>query len=230
MLTLLHHPLCPLSRYVRLILGEYGIAVRLAEERFWERREEFLELNPAGTIPVLVADGQPAVPGAAIIAEYIEETQPPSEAADRLLPPGAIDRIEVRRLASWFNEKFHHEVSGPLVTERVFKRHMTKEQGGGPPDTESLRAARHNIRYHLAYLGWLVRTRDWLAGERLSLADLAAAAHLSVADYLGEVPWNDDEIVKNWYARLKSRPSFRAILSDQVRGIAAASHYADLDF
>ena len=132
MLTLFHQTLCPLSRYVRLILGEYGIQARLLEERFWERRDEFLLLNPAGAIPVLVADGQPAVPGAAIIAEYIEETQPPSEGVDRLLPPGAVDRVEVRRLASWFNDKFHDEVSGPLVTERVFKRHMTKEQGGGP--------------------------------------------------------------------------------------------------
>ena len=79
MLTLFHHPLCPHSRYVRLILGEYGLEVRLVEERFWERREEFLLLNPAGEIPVLVADGQPPVPGAAIIAEYIEETLPPSE-------------------------------------------------------------------------------------------------------------------------------------------------------
>jgi len=230
MLTLLQHPLCPLSRYVRLILGEYGITARLAEERFWERREEFLLLNPAGTIPVLVADGQPPVPGAAVIAEYIEETRLPPEGADRLLPPGVIDRVEVRRLASWFNDKFHSEVSGLLVTERVFKRHMTKEQGGGPPDTEALRAARQNIRYHLAYLGWLVRTRDWIAGERFSLADLAAAAHLSVADYLGEVPWSDDEIVKNWYARVKSRPAFRPLLADALAGLPPPKSYADLDF
>jgi glutathione S-transferase len=230
MLTLLHHPLCPRSRYIRLMLGEYGIAARLAEECFWERREEFLALNPAGEIPVLVADGQPAVPGASIIAEYIEETQPPSEEDGRLLPPGATDRVEVRRLAAWFNDKFHAEVSGPLVNERVFKRHMTKEQGGGPPDTESLRAARHNIRYHLAYLGWLVRTRDWLAGERLSLGDLAAAAHLSVVDYLGEVPWSEDEAAKNWYARVKSRPAFRPILADTLAGLPPSKSYADLDF
>jgi glutathione S-transferase len=230
MLTLFYHPLCPFSRYVRLILGEYEIEVRLVEERFWERREEFLLLNPAGQIPVLVADGQPAIPGASIIAEYIEETLPPERSADRLLPAATGDRVEVRRLASWFNDKFHSEVSGPLVTERVFKRHMTLEQGGGPPDTEAMRAARHNIRYHLAYIGWLVRTRDWLAGDRLSLADLAAAAHLSAADYLGDVPWNADEAAKNWYARVKSRPSFRGILADTLAGLPPAKSYADLDF
>jgi glutathione S-transferase len=230
MLTLFHHPLCPYSRYVRLILGEYGIGARLVEERFWERREEFLLLNPAGQTPVLVVDGEPAIPGAAIIAEFIEETRNADSGQDRLLPaqPGA--RVEVRRLASWFNDKFHAEVSGPLVTERVFKRHMTLEQGGGPPDTEAMRAARHNIRYHLAYIGWLVSTRDWLAGDRLSLADLAAAAHLSVADYLGDVPWNDDETAKNWYARVKSRPSFRSILADTLAGLPPSKSYADLDF
>ena len=230
MLTLFYHPLCPFSRYVRLILGEYGIEARLVEERFWERREEFLLLNPAGEIPVLVADGQPAIPGASIIAEYIEETHTAEPGEGRLLPPGAGQRVEVRRLASWFNDKFHAEVSGPLVTERVFKRYMTREQGGGPPDTETLRAARHNIRYHLAYIGWLVSTRDWLAGDRLSLADLAAAAHLSAADYLGDVPWNDDEAAKNWYARVKSRPAFRPLLADTLAGIPPARHYADLDF
>lgn len=230
MLTLFHHPLCPRSRYVRLILNEYGIDVRLLEERFWERREEFLLLNPAGELPVLVADGQPAVPGVAIISEYIEETHAADLADGRLLPESIGARVEVRRLASWFNDKFYNEVSGPLVTERVFKRHMTKEQGGGPPDTDALRATRHNIRYHLAYIGWLVRTRDWLAGNELTLADLAAAAHLSACDYLGEVPWNEDEVAKNWYARVKSRPSFRPLLGETLAGVPASKTYADLDF
>ena len=230
MLTLFYHPLCPFSRYVRLILGEYGIDVRLVEERFWERRQEFLLLNPAGQIPVLVADGQPAVPGAGIIAEYIEETRNAAPGENRLLPPSAAQRVEVRRLVGWFNDKFHDEVSGPLVMERVFKRHMTREQGGGPPDTEAMRAARTNIRYHLAYIGWLVQTRDWLAGDRLSLADLAAAAHVSATDYLGDVPWNENEAAKNWYARVKSRPSFRPLLADALAGLPPAKSYADLDF
>ena len=230
MLTLFHHPLSPQSRYVRLILSEYGISVRPVEERFWDRREEFLLLNPAGEVPVLMAEGQPAVPGASVIAEFIEESLPPSEAVDRLMPAAAADRVEVRRLANWFNTKFEAEVSGPLVLERVFKRYMSREQGGGSPDTDSLRAARHNIRYHLAYIGWLARSRDWLAGERMSLADLAAAAHLSAMDYLGEVPWSEDEAAKQWYARVKSRPSFRPLLTETLAGLAPAEHYADLDF
>ena len=230
MLTLLQQSICPHSRFIRLVLGEYGVAARLVEERVWERREEFLILNPAGTTPVLLEEGGPPVPGAAVIAEYLDETRGATLAEHRLLPADPGERIEVRRLADWFNSKFHAEVSGPLVHERLYKRYMTVQQGGGPPDTDAMRAARSNIRYHLAYIGWLVRTRDWLAGERLSYADLAAAAHLSVVDYLGDVPWNEDDAAKAWYARVKSRPSFRPLLADLLAGIPPSQSYADLDF
>jgi glutathione S-transferase len=230
MLTLFHHPFCPHSRFVRIVLAEYGVDVRLVEERPWERREAFLAVNPAGTTPILVADGRPAVPGAAIIAEYLDETHGAANAERRLLPENVDARVEVRRLAGWFNDKFFDEVSGPLVMERVYKCSMTSEQGGGPPDSTAIRAARHNIRYHLAYMEWLLRRRDWLAGERLSYADLAAAAHLSIPDYLGDVPWNENEAAKNWYARIKSRPSFRPILGDMHPGVPPSPSYADLDF
>jgi glutathione S-transferase len=230
MVTLFHHPFCPHSRFVRIALGEYGAASRLVEERVWERREGFLALNPDGATPVLVEDGHPAVPGAAIIAEYLDEIYGPMLAERRMLPVDPFARVEVRRLANWFNDRFFHEVSGPLVTERVYKLIMPADLGGGPPDSNAIRAARHNIGYHLTYMEWLLRRRDWLAGDRLSYADLAAAAHLSIADYLGEVAWNDDEAAKNWYARIKSRPSFRPILGDLHPGVPPSPSYADLDF
>jgi glutathione S-transferase len=230
MLTLFHQALCPHSRFVRIALGEYGLNARLVDERPWERRHEYLALNPAATTPVLIEEGRPPVSNATIIAEYLDETRGADLGEHRLLPRDIAARIEVRRLVSWFNDKFFAEVSGPLVSERVFKRHMSAEQGGGPPDIDAIRAALANIRYHLAYIGWLVRTRDWLAGERLSYADLAAAAHLSTVDYLGDVPWNEDEAAKNWYARAKSRPSFRPLLIEMHAGIAPSKTYADLDF
>jgi len=230
MLTLFHHPFCPHSRFVRLALGEYGVSPRLVEERVWERREEFLALNPAGTTPVLVEEGRSAVPGASIIAEYLDETRGMELGERRLLPADIRGRVEVRRLMSWFNEKFFAEVTGPLTMERLYKRQMPASAGGGSPDTEAIRVARHNMRYHLAYIGWLARTRDWLAGERMSYADLAAATHLSAADYLGDVPWNESEIAKNWYARVKSRPSFRQLLTETLAGIPPSETYANLDF
>jgi len=227
---LFHHPFCPHSRFVRLMLGEYGVSARLVEERVWERREAFLLLNPAGTTPVLVEEGHPAVPGADVIAEYLDETRGGELDGRRLLPTEPGTRVEVRRLTGWFNAKFFEEVTNLLVVEKIYKRHMSVNHGGGPPDTQAIRAARSNIRYHLVYIGWLMRGRTWLAGERLSHADLAAAAHLSVADYLGDVPWNEDEGAKIWYARVKSRPSFRTILADTLPGIPPSATYANLDF
>jgi glutathione S-transferase len=230
MLTLFHHPFCPHSRFIRLALGEYGLSARLVEERTWERRKDFLILNPAGTTPVLVEEGQPPVPGAGIIAEYLDETRGAELGPHRFLPAATAARVEVRRLMSWFNDKFFAEVTGPLTMERLYKRHLPASAGGGSPETEVMRVARHNIRYHLSYIGWLVRTRDWLAGERMSYADLAAATHLSAADYLGDVPWNEDEAAKTWYARLKSRPSFRPLLAETLAGIPPSETYANLDF
>ena len=148
----------------------------------------------------------------------------------RLLPSSMGERIEVRRLMAWFNEKFFEEVSNPLVTERIYKRFMSEGDGGGAPATDVIRAAKANVRYHLAYIGWLAQTRNFLAGEQLTYADLAAAAHLSAIDYLGDVPWIEDEAAKAWYARVKSRPSFRPLLSEWLAGVPASRTYVDLDF
>jgi glutathione S-transferase len=230
MFTLFHHPFCPHSRFIRLALGEQGLDVRLVDERAWERREGFLALNPAGTTPVLVDEGRPAIPGAAIIAEYLDETHGAAMNERRLLPTAMGDRIEVRRLMAWFNEKFFEEVSSPLVTERIYKRFMREENGGGAPSMDVIRAGKANVRYHLAYIGWLAQRRNFLAGDQLTYADLAAAAHLSAIDYLGDVPWIEDDAAKAWYARVKSRPSFRPLLSEWLAGVPASRTYVDLDF
>jgi glutathione S-transferase len=230
MYTLYHHAFCPHSRFIRLVLGEYGLDLTLMDERPWDRREEFLKLNPAGTTPVLVSDDMPPIPGAGIIAEYIDEVHGLAAKDRRLLPTSMAERIEVRRLMSWFNEKFFEEASGPLVTERIYKRFMSEDIGGGAPSMDMIRAANANVRYHLAYIGWLARTRNFLAGDRLTYADLVAAAHLSAIDYLGDVPWSEDDAAKAWYARIKSRPSFRPLLSEWLAGVPASRTYVDLDF
>jgi glutathione S-transferase len=230
MATLYHHPFCPQSRFVRLVLAEYGLEPRLIEERVFERRPDFLILNPAGQTPVLVEEATPSVPGASVIAEYLDETRGLALGERRLLPDDPLGRIEVRRLMDWFHGKFFTEVSNWLVMEKIYKRYMPTNLGGGAPDMELVRAARQNIRYHLRYIGWLAGGRNWLAGDRLSYADLAAAAHLSCIDYLGDAPWGEDEAAKHWYARIKSRPSFRTILADRLPGMAPADTYADLDF
>jgi glutathione S-transferase len=217
MLQLIHHPFCPHSRFVRLILYEYEIQVHLIGERVWERRQEFLALNPAGTLPVLLVEGQSPVPGAAVIAVYLDETIGANFGNRRLLPLEMLTRIEVRRLTYWFSNKFFAEVSG-LLTEERYKQYMSSEAGGGSPNYALIRDARENVHDHIAYIDYLLLEQDWLGGPRLTYADLAAAAHLSVIDHLDDLPWAQAKNAKNWFERMQSRPSFGLMLAEGWRG------------
>lgn len=228
MANLLHHPLCAFSRSIRLALAECGVEADLTEERPWEWRQGFLEVNPAGTLPVLVTDDRGSIAGAYAISEYLSDTADERETRGfQPFPGDAAARAEVRRLVDWFHRKFHAEVTDYLVEEKVFRRFGPQSAS---PNMEAMRAGHDNLRYHLTYIGHLTETRSWLAGDALSFADLAAAAHLSALDYLGEVPWEEFEPAKNWYALVKSRPSFRPLLQDRVAGFTPSGTYADLDF
>lgn len=225
--TLHHYPLDPFSRSIRLALAECGIEADLVEERPWEWRKGLLELNPAGTLPVLVSEGDGAIAGAYAISEFLDEAGGEERRGFRLFPGSPIARAEARRLVDWFHRKMNDEVTAYLVDEKVYRRYGPN---GGSPNIEAIRAGHENLRYHLTYISHLAETRPWLAGEALSFADLAAAAHLSALDYLGEVPWEDYDAAKSWYALLKSRPSFRPLLGDRVAGFIPSGTYADLDF
>lgn len=215
-------PLSPFCREVRLVLAEKKLEASLVGSEAWADGEAFLELSPAGTVPVLIEDDGTAIPERGAIVEYLEEAYPnPS-----LIPGGPRARAEVRRLVAWFDVKFAAEVSTPVLYEKIDKR----ELGLGAPDMTGVREALGRINGHLAYIGRLVEARRWLAGEDVSLADIAAAAHLSCLDFLGDVPWRNHPEAKEWYVRIKSRPSFRPLLSDLVPGLPPPRHYADLDF
>lgn len=230
MLTLFHHPLFAACRFVRLSFGEYGEELALLEEKPWQRRKEFLALNPAATLPVLLAEGDTPIVGATVIAEYIDETRGVLKRDKRLFAEDPFVRAEIRRLVDWYLVKTETDVVRHLVRERVLKPVMGAEFGGGSPDSTAIRAARANVRQHMKYTNWLAGTRNWLAGPRITYADMAAAASISVLDYLGEVTWSEYPAAKDWYTRIKSRPSFRPLLSDRVRGLTPVSHYGDLDF
>lgn len=221
MARLFHVPLSPHCRKVRLSLAEKKIEVELVEERYWEQNPDFLRRNPAGKVPVLRLDGVMMSESAAI-CEYIEETRPEPS----LLPSDPVQKLEVRRMVSWFDDKFHHEVTSKLLYERVNKKMMKS----GYPDSKNVKAGARAIKFHLGYMTWLLDHRRWLAGDVMTLADFAAAAHLSSLDYISDVDWNSCPEVKDWYAKIKSRPAFRSLLADQVSGFTPPKHYNDLDF
>jgi glutathione S-transferase len=223
--TLHHFPLDPASRQVRLALGEKRLAFTDAPERVWEQRPDFLALNPSGLTPVLVEleKGQRTVIcEVRAILEHLEEVAP----EPNLLGRSAAERAETRRLMQWFDRKFDNEVNAWILREKMEKRLF----GLGAPDLAALRKGRDALRTHLRYIESLLADRDWLTGSRLSLADFAAGAHLSVIDYFGDVPWREFPVAKTWYMKLKSRPCFKPLLTDRWPGMIAVGHYDDLDF
>lgn len=218
---LYHFPLSPFSRKVRLSLAEKKIEVELVEERYWEKDSDFLRRNPAGKVPILKMGGR-TLSDSTAICEYLEDAHP----TPALLPTSAEGRYEARRIVAWFDDKFHSEVTSKLLGERVFRKVM----GTGYPDSTNVKEGARAIKHHLDYMATLLEQRRWLAGNDMTLADFAAAAHLSCLDYISDVDWNRSETVKDWYAKIKSRPAFRSVLADQVPGFPQPSHYADLDF
>ncbi len=222
MRTLYHVWLHPFSRKVRLALAEKRLEFDLQVEKIWERRTAFLAMNPAGDVPVLVEADGTILSNSQVICEYLEEVYPEVN----LLGTDPMQRAETRRLVGWFDVKFNREVTDNLVGEKLMKRFLKLGEPHGP----SIRAGHANIHYHLDYIGFLCEKRKWLAGEEFSLADIAAAAHLSSIDYIGDVPWEEHHAARDWYSRVKSRPSFKSLLEDRIPGFTPVDHYENVDF
>jgi glutathione S-transferase len=222
MRVLYHLWLSPFARKVRIVLKEKNLDFTLKTEKVWERRPEFIALNPAGEVPVLIEPDGTVLADTDAIVEYLDEVY----REKMLIGINPVDRAEVRRLTAWFDIKMNLEVTENLLGEKMMKR-LT---GHGQPNSMAIRAGHANLPHHLDYLGYLVERRRWLAGDHFSIADITAAAQLSSLDYLGDVPWDAHEPAKEWYARIKSRPSFRPILTDHMPGVPPPKHYADLDF
>ena len=222
---LLHHRLDPASRLARLMFAEYGVAVDLEDVKPWARDPHLLEISPAGTVPILIDEGQPNAVGVLAIVHAIEDRYSPAAVAG-LFPAEPRNRTEMWRLCEWVLMKLNDEVTRYVVEEKILKR----DRPGATPDPSVLRVAKANLVEHMLYFNWLFATRQWIAGEAMTLADFALAAHLSSLDYLGDVGWESAVEVRQWYARIKSRPAFRTLLNDRIGGMPPHAGYADLDF
>lgn len=222
MRLLYHHPLVATARKVRLALGEKRLAFDERVLEPWQENTELLSLTPTAELPVFADEDGTVVGDHVAIVEYLDETHPDSSLIGRT----PASRAEARRLAAWFDLKFHREVTQHIAGEKLWRR----VSANAAPDSRALRAGRENIHTHMQYICWLKERRSWLAGDDISVADLAAAANVSLVDYCGDMPWEQYPEAKEWYVRVKSRPSFRALLKDVIPGVPPAPVYPDLDF
>ena len=230
MRTLYHFPLHPPSRMARIALTEKKLKVREIVVNPWETEPKFTKLTAEGTPPVLIdltQHGTHTISGARAITEYAND----GSKRNPLLSEDPYECAEARRICAWFDERFTSEVDAYILAEKVERAVLSQtEYDVGPADPEILREGRTHLAEHLTYLTTLLEKRDWLAGRRYSLGDIAAASHLSCLDFLGEVSWRDYPVVKEWYQKIKSRPAFRGLLGDRQAGLRPPRHYTDLDF
>jgi glutathione S-transferase len=226
MRVLYHYPLCPFSRKIRLCLQEKKLDFSPEIEDFWQERPEFLRLNPLGQVPVFIDLNGSEIIDSGAICEYLESVYPEKN----LLGEDFVHSAEIRRLSNWFDYTVGHQITWVFLEEKLLKRFKKTPGLASGPDTVLLRQAKSRLGFHLDYIGWLTQRRNWLAGDDFSLADITAAAHLSVLDYFNEIDWAKFELTKEWYMRIKSRPSFKLLLKDTIAGLAPATHYSLLDF
>lgn len=223
MYSLYHHPICPFSRKIRMHLSAKEIEFELIAEDLSKKRKEFIALNPRAEVPVLCHNNQ-AIYDSSVIVEYIEEQNINSR---NLIGENAKERVEARKLQAWFDDKFYDEVTQPILFERYFSRFLVKNHA---PDSDILRIARKNIATHFNYIESLLEQKKYLAAEKITIADIAAAAQISTLDYFGDINWLHYKTVKDWYSLVKSHKFFSEILKDRLSAIAPVEWYANLDF
>jgi glutathione S-transferase len=225
MYNLHHQILCPFSKKIRFLLGQKDIEFNLIRENVWERRKEFISMNTMGTIPILFdMNEQNTICGSSVIVEYLQEKH---ANGINYIGDSINQKAEARRLQLWFDEKFYNEVSQYILNERFFNRFLKTPTA---PNPNNLRLAQHNLNIHLNYIEFLLENRRYLAGDQISIADFAAAGHISSLDYFGDIEWYGRQTAKQWYALIKSQRGFSEILKDRIAGINPSDQYQKLDF
>lgn len=221
MVLLVHSNVLPQCRKIRILMAEKKMLFVLKEVEHWNLSKDILKLNPAGELPIFIFDGN-FISGNYAISEFLEETY----TQNKLISGTNKERAEVRRLVDWFDNKFYNEVYQHIAGEKIYKRFALKL----PPESKKIKIGINNLRYHLEYIDWITERNNYLVGSNFSMADISAAAQISVIDYLGDIPWNDYKNAKLWYSKIKSRQSFKEILNDRIKGIYPSKNYSNLDF
>lgn len=186
-MELWHAWACPYCMRVRIALAEKGIPYREREIELANKPPEFLALNPANGVPVLVVEGA-AIPESIVILQYLEERFPERP----LLPAEPLGRARARLL--------HDRVTALLGP------HSFKLARG---DEEERRIAREGARAALVTLEREVPSDGHLAGEALTIADLALAPF--VARLPPELRPSALGLARlaRWEAAVMSRPAVR---------------------
>lgn len=218
MLTLTHLVFSPPSRLARLLVGEKRLQCEFRQAE-----------DPADHLPALTErqsaddDGIDYV-GLWAIIDYLERNYEDHP----LFPDDAGDCRDALRWLDYLTGLFPERITKRIVFERASPRYTGALRSS--PDMNVVRKGREELVKAMGEFGAVIEPKGNLAGKHCSVADLALAANLSALDYFGEIKWDDFPPMHEWYMRIKSRPAFHSLLTDNVPGQRPSMNYAELDF
>lgn len=222
MYTLWYHTSCPFSRQARAILTAMELRLQIRVVEYWKEDQAFAAVSDLCILPVLSRPDIGAVEGVYAIIEYLMCLSTHSH----LFPRGTKVQCELRKLLSLINERFYFHVTKAVVDEKFIRLVLDL----GCPSTARLRSASSRQSTYLSYFTYLVKERRFLVWDKISIADVALASHISVLDYFGSISWYRYPSLKEWYQVIKSLPYFRVLLEERLSSFTPPIYYKQLDF
>jgi glutathione S-transferase len=191
----------PNSRRAELTLAELGVEyeflhVDLAKGE--QRTDAFLSLNPNGKVPVLV-DGDFTMSESNAIALYLAAKFPEKELGGRTL-------VETAEITKWmFFNAAHLSASGARIFAHTV---LLPEAQRNPAEVE---LARKELGRCLGLVDQHLGGREWMVGERFSLADVALASNVHFAMTGLRVDLGAHPNVQRWIGRVMNRPTWAKV-------------------
>jgi glutathione S-transferase len=201
----LYTGLGPNPRVVRMFMAEKGIEIPLVVIDIMKaenRGPAHLARNPAGGLPTLELDDGTMLAEITAICEYLEEKHPAPPLIGTTAEERAATRMWTRRvdlnICEPMTGAFRYAEGLPLFKDRM--RCI-------PQAADDLKLI---VREKLAWLDGLIAGRDFIAGPRLTLADILLFAFLDFGAQVGQPLDASNKNLTAWFARMKARPSAAA--------------------
>ena len=195
----------PNPRVVKMFIAEKGLDIPRVEVDLMageNRKEPYLQKNPAGQLPVLELEDGQAISEIIPICEYIEETHPNPP----LIGSNAKERAETRM----WTRRIDLNICEPMANGFRFSNGLPLFQSRVhciPQAADDLKAI---AAERLTWLDGLVKDRDYIVGDRLTLADILLYCFLDFGVAVGQPLNPENKNVQAWFERMKARPSATA--------------------
>jgi glutathione S-transferase len=201
----LYNSVGPNPQVVRMFLAEKGLKLDTVEVDLMKgenRQEAHLKRNPAGQMPSLELDDGTFVNEVTAICEYIEEKHP----KPALIGTTAEERAETRM----WTRRFDENVNWPLANGFRYGEGAALFKGRIPVFPEASAPLKALAQDRLKWFDGMIGGRQWIAGDRFTLADIMAFCFLSFGAMVGQPINPEAKNLLAWFDRVKARPSASA--------------------